>query len=373
MFEKYTYKKIDRKNTKILELKNRGEDLRSKNAVLIGGLNPVSVQSMTNTLTTDVKATLKQIEECFELGVDIMRVSVPDRESTLVLKDIVKNSPVPIIADVHFHYKRGIEAIDAGVACIRINPGNIGTKQQLGEIVKACIQTNTPIRVGVNVGSLEQNILQKYNNEPCPEALVESAIKNVQMIEDFGFDKIKISVKASDVMLMVKSYNLLSQKTNYPLHLGLTEAGPAMSGTVKSSVSIGSLLMNGVGDTIRISLSTLPQEEVKVCWALLKSLEIRSRGVNIISCPSCARQQFDVISTVAKIESMVSHIKRDINISILGCVVNGIGEATRSDIGITGAMSGQHLIYLHGKPYSKSATNNLINEVVKIVNNEFGN
>mgnify|MGYP001806344992 CR=1 FL=1 len=367
----YTYKEIRRKNTKVVELRNRGNNLKNNHSVFVGGDNLISIQSMTNTLTSDIAGTLEQISECHKLGVDIMRVSVPDKDSSIALKEIVRNSPIPIIADIHFHYKRGIEAVESGVSCIRINPGNIGTKENLAEIVKVCKEHNVPIRVGVNVGSLENNILQKYNNEPCPEALVESAITNIKMIEDLDFNNIKISVKASDVILMVKSYRLLSQQIQYPLHLGLTEAGPVFNGTIKSAVSIGSLLMDGIGDTIRISLSALPQEEVKVCWALLKSLELRSRGVNIISCPSCARQQFDVIKIVSEVESKFSHITKNINISILGCVVNGIGEATRSDIGITGAMSGHHLIYLHGKPYAKSSKENIVQDVVNIVKKEF--
>ncbi len=368
MQDKYPYKQIIKKHTKQIELKSNNN--LSQN-VAIGGPAPVIVQSMTNTLTTDVNATIEQIQRCYELGAEVMRVSVPDRESTMALTEIIKKSPVPIIADVHFHYKRALEAVEAGASCIRINPGNIGTKDRLKEVVKACISAKVPIRVGVNVGSLEGEILQKYNNNPCPEALAESAIKNIKLIEDCGHDLIKVSVKASDVMLMVKSYQLLSGQINYPLHLGLTEAGPAFAGTIKSSVAIGTLLMQGIGDTIRISLSAPPEEEVKVAWGILKSLELRHRGINIISCPSCARQQFDVISMVAKIESLICHIKSSIDISILGCVVNGIGEATRSHIGITGAQSGQHLIYLHGKPYDKAKTEDLAQKVAEIVNANF--
>jgi (E)-4-hydroxy-3-methylbut-2-enyl-diphosphate synthase len=361
MEEKYPYKHINKHSTKKIMLGN----------VSVGGDSAIAVQSMTNTLTTDIDATLAQIQRCFDLGAELMRVSVPDRESTIALRQIVKDSPVPIIADVHFHYKRAIEAVEAGASCIRINPGNIGSIERLKDVVTVCKSAGVPIRVGVNVGSLEGDILEKYNNNPCPEALVESAIKNVRLIEDCGYDQIKISVKASDVMLMYKSYELLSKQTNYPLHLGVTEAGPAFAGTVKSSIAIGGLLMNGIGDTLRVSLSADPEEEIKVCWAILKSLEIRKRGINIISCPSCARQQFDVITMVAKIESLISHVKQNIDVSILGCVVNGIGEATRSHIGITGAQSGQHLIYLHGKPYDKAKTEDLANAVARIVNQHF--
>ncbi len=335
--------------------------------VLVGSDHPVAVQSMTNTLTTDIQGTIRQINKCYEAGADIMRVSVPDVESSEVLSEIIKNSPVPIIADIHFHYKRGIEACKAGAACTRINPGNIGTKERAIEVVKAAKDYGSSIRIGVNVGSLGEDILKKYIT-PCPEALVESALNTAKILEDLDFFNFKISVKASDVMLMVKSYKMLAEKCDYPLHLGVTEAGPMSSGVVKSSIGLGSLLMDGIGDTIRISLSAPPEEEIPVCWNVLKALELRTRGVNIVSCPSCARQQFDVIKVVSEVENATAHIAKPLRISMLGCVVNGLGEALESDIGVTGAGSGNHLIYIKGKPELKVPSNELTKIIINLAN-----
>lgn len=355
MFLEDAYKKIERRKTRTVTV----------GKVLIGSSHPIAIQSMTNTLTTDTNATLAQINKCYEAGADIMRVSVPDKESSQALKEIVKYSPVPIIADIHFHYKRGIEAVKAGAGCTRINPGNIGTKERAIEVVKVAKDYGSSIRIGVNVGSLGENILNKYKS-PCPEALVESALNTAKILEDLDFYNFKISVKASDVILMVRSYELLAKKCDYPLHLGVTEAGPIKSGIVKSSIGLGSLLMHGIGDTIRISLSAPPEEEVPVCWNVLKSLDLRTRGVNIVSCPSCARQQFDVIKVVSAIEVGTANISKPLRISMLGCVVNGLGEALESDIGITGAGSGNHLIYIKGKQKMKVKSDDLIKTVIEI-------
>ena len=337
--------------------------------VEIGGDAPISVQSMTNTLTTDVEATVKQINELSEAGADIVRVSCPDRESSLSLKDIIKNINVPIIADIHFHYKRAIEAAQSGASCLRINPGNIGSQERVQEILKAAKDNNCSIRVGVNAGSLEKKILEKYK-EPCPEALVESALNNIKLLEDENFLNFKISVKSSDVFLATKAYRSLSAVCDYPLHLGITEAGGLKSGSVKSSIGIGMLLMEGIGDTIRVSLSANPIEEVKVGYEILKSLNLRHRGVNIISCPSCARQGFPVIDTVKILEEKLSHIKEPITLSIIGCVVNGPGEASQTQIGLTGGGKDDHMIHLSGLPHHKVASNKIIEEVVSLVENK---
>lgn len=320
--------------------------------VKIGSDFPVVVQSMTNTSTIDAKATLAQIQRCFDAGAALMRVSVPDKESTDAMHVICKESPVPIIADVHFHYKRGIEAAKAGAKCLRINPGTIGSDDRAREVVKAAKDYNCAIRIGVNAGSLDERMLEKYKT-PCKEAMVESALDSVKILEDLDFFNTKISVKASNVFLAIDSYKLLSERCDYPLHLGITEAGTKSIGTVRSSIGLGHLLMQGIGDTIRVSLSTDPEDEVLVCYDILKSLGLASRGVNIISCPSCARQQFDVCKTIDKIEKATMHIIKPITISVLGCVVNGIGEAKHTHIGITGAGSGQHLVYINGKPDHK--------------------
>ena len=369
MTEKYSYRNISRRKTREVSL----------GAFKVGGLNPILVQTMTNTLTTDVDATVLQVISCVKAGAEVIRISVPDVESSEGFRKIIKiikerqigveelGFVVPIVADIHFHYKRGIEAVLNGADCIRINPGNIGTTERAIEIMKVCRDNNASIRVGVNVGSLEDRILQKYNGEPCPEALVESALDSVKVLEDNDFFNFKISVKASDVFLMMKAYRMLSLKCDYPLHLGVTEAGPAFAGTVKSAIGIGTLLSEGIGDTIRVSLSAQPEEEVRVGYEIMKSLKIRKKGVNIVSCPSCARQQFDVIGVVAQIEERTSKITKPITISMLGCVVNGLGEARESDIGVTGAGSGNHLIYLRGEPYLKASSENLVEEILKVV------
>ena len=296
--------------------------------VAVGGDSPISVQSMTNTLTTDVKGTITQISELAEAGADIVRVSCPDKDSTLALKEIIKHSSVPIIADIHFHYERAIEAAKSGASCLRINPGNIGSISRVREVIKAANDYNCSIRIGVNGGSLEKDILEKYK-EPCPEALVESALKNIKILEDNNFFNFKISVKASDIFLAVNSYRKLAVSCDYPLHLGITEAGGYFPGTVKSSIGLGLLLMEGIGDTIRVSLSANPVEEVKAGLEILKSLNLKNRGVKIISCPSCARQAFEVIKTVEILEQRLSHIKESLTLSIIGCVVNGPGEASK--------------------------------------------
>jgi len=334
--------------------------------VEVGGDAPISVQSMTNTLTTDVDATIKQINELTEAGADIVRVSCPDKDSSLSLKKILKHINVPIVADIHFHYKRAIEAAISGAQCLRINPGNIGSKERVREILKAAKDNDCSIRIGVNAGSLEKDILEKYK-EPCPEALVESALRNIKIIEDQDFFNFKISVKSSDVFLSVKAYRLLSEKCDYPLHLGVTEAGSFVPGSVKSSIGIGMLLMEGIGDTIRCSLTEDPVKEVKIGYEILKSLNLRHKGVNIISCPSCARQGFPVIDTVNILEEKLSHIKEPITLSIIGCVVNGPGEASQTQIGLTGGGQGNHMMYLSGLPHHKVASNKIIEEVVSLV------
>ena len=334
--------------------------------VSIGGDSPISVQSMTNTLTTDIKGTVKQIYSLQEAGADIVRVSCPDENSTKALKSIVKEVSVPIVADIHFHYKRAIEAADMGASCLRINPGNIGTQKRILEVIKAAKSNNCSIRIGVNAGSLDKELLEKYK-EPCPEALVESAQNNIKLLEDNDFFNFKISVKSSDIFLTVKAYKKLSDICDYPLHLGVTEAGGLFTGSIKSSIGIGQLLMQGIGDTIRVSLSSDPVDEVKAGYEILKSLGIRSRGVNIISCPSCARQAFPVIETVKILERKLAHIKKPINLSIIGCVVNGPGEAAQTEIGLTGGGNDSNLLYLSGVPHTKVPSSEIIDKVVKLV------
>ncbi len=347
---------IKRKKTKIIKV----------GKVSIGGTSPISVQSMTNTLTTDVNATVKQIHSLEEAGADIVRVSCPDEDSTKSLKNIVKEVSVPIVADIHFHYKRAIEAAEMGASCLRINPGNIGKRERVLDVIKAAKDNNCSIRIGVNAGSLDKNLLEKYK-EPCPEALVESAENNIKLLEDNDFFNFKISVKSSDIFLTVKAYKKLSEICSYPLHLGVTEAGGLFTGSIKSSIGIGQLLMEGIGDTIRVSLSSDPIDEVKAGYEILKSLGIRSRGVNIISCPSCARQAFPVIETVKILEQKLAHIKKPINLSIIGCVVNGPGEAAQTEIGLTGGGQDNNLLYLSGIPHTKVPSSEIINRVVKLV------
>ena len=321
---------------------------------------------MTNTLTTNVKATINQINDIVNEGADIVRVSCPDKDSTLALKEIVKNVTVPIVADIHFHYKRAIEAAENGAKCLRINPGNIGDKEKIHEVLSAAKNNDCSVRIGVNAGSLERDILEKFK-EPCPEALVESALRNIQILEDQDFFNFKVSVKSSDVFLSIAAYRQLSEVMDYPLHLGITEAGSFVSGSIKSSIGLGSLLMDGIGDTIRISLSDDPTEEIKVGNEILKSLGLRNRGVKIISCPSCARQGFQVIDTVKILEEKLSHIKTPVTLSIIGCVVNGPGEAAMTDIGITGGGKGNNMLYLSGVQSEKVLTDDIIEKVVSEV------
>jgi (E)-4-hydroxy-3-methylbut-2-enyl-diphosphate synthase len=350
------FRDIKRRKTKVI---NVGD-------VKVGGENPISVQSMTNTLTTDVKATIKQINQITEEGADIVRVSCPDKESTAALKEIIKHVSVPLVADIHFHYKRAVEAAESGAKCLRINPGNIGEKSKIHEILSAAKNNDCSIRIGVNAGSLEKDILEKFK-EPCPEALVESALRNIKILEDQDFFNFKISVKSSDVFLSMAAYRQLSKVCDYPLHLGITEAGSFISGSIKSSIGLGSLLMDGIGDTIRISLSDDPPQEIKIGNEILKSLNLRNRGVRIISCPSCARQAFPVINTVKILEERLSHIKTPITLSIIGCVVNGPGEAAMTDIGITGGGKGNNMLYLSGIQSQKVLTDDIITEVVSQV------
>ena len=335
-------------------------------SVPVGGGAPISVQTMTNTLTTDEKATIQQINECAAAGADIIRVSCPDVASTRSLKTIIKNSPIPVIADIHFHYQRAIEAAEAGAACLRINPGNIGNQQRVHEVIKAARDNGCSMRIGVNAGSLEKSILEKYG-EPCPEAMVESALAHSKLLEDQDFLDFKISVKASDIFLAVAAYQQLSELTDCPLHVGITEAGGFRAGTVKSSIGMGMLLWSGIGDTIRVSLSDDPVKEVKVGFDILKSLGLRHRGVNVISCPSCARQQFDVIKTVKLLEERLAHIETPMTLSIIGCVVNGPGEARETDIGLTGGGKGTHQVYLAGLPSHRLKDENIVQHIVNLV------
>ncbi|MGB0844496.1 MAG: flavodoxin-dependent (E)-4-hydroxy-3-methylbut-2-enyl-diphosphate synthase [Alphaproteobacteria bacterium] len=334
--------------------------------VAVGGDAPISVQTMTNTLTTDVKATIDQINAAAEAGADIVRVSCPDEASSAALKQIVPKISVPIVADIHFHYKRALEAADNGAACLRINPGNIGSASRVKEVVNAAKANGCSIRIGVNAGSLEKELLEKYG-EPCPDAMVESALNHIRILEEHDFYETKISVKASDVFMAVAAYHALGDACDYPLHLGITEAGPQRFGTVKSAVGLGSLLWAGIGDTIRVSLSADPVEEVKVGFDLLKSLNLRHKGVTVISCPSCARQQFPVIEVVQQVEARVSHITTPMSVSIIGCVVNGIGEAKETDIGLTGGGNGTHLVYVGGKPDHKMKTEDMVERIGQLI------
>jgi (E)-4-hydroxy-3-methylbut-2-enyl-diphosphate synthase len=334
--------------------------------VPVGGDAPITVQTMTNTPTSDAGATIDQIRRCEEAGVDIIRVSCPDTDSTAALSTIVKAANVPIVADIHFHYKRAIEAAKAGAACLRINPGNIGSAERVREVVSAARDYGCSIRIGVNAGSLENDLLEKYG-EPCPEAMVESALDHARILQDLDFHEFKISVKASDTFLTVAAYHALSEAIDCPLHVGVTEAGAARSGTVKSSIGIGSLLWAGVGNTIRVSLSAEPEEEVRVGYDILKSLGLRTRGVNIIACPSCARQGFDVIRTVEALEARLSHISEPISLSIIGCVVNGPGEALFTDVGFTGGGKGAGMVYMAGKASHKLGNEGMVDHIVELV------
>ena len=350
------FRDIKRRKTKVIKVGD----------VKVGGDNPISVQSMTNTLTTDIKATINQINEIHSEGADIVRVSCPDEQSSKALKEITKHIDIPVVADIHFHYKRAVEAAENGASCLRINPGNIGSTDKIKEVIKAAKNNNCSIRVGVNAGSLEKDILEKFK-EPCPEALVKSALRNIKILEDEDFFNLKVSVISSDVFLSIAAYKQLSKETDYPLHLGITEAGAFLPGSVKSSIGLGSLLLDGIGDTIRISLSDNPVEEVKIGNEILKSLNLRNRGVKIISCPSCARQGFKVIETVKILEQRLSHIKTPITLSVIGCVVNGPGEAAMTDVGITGGQKGSNMLYLSGVQKEKVLTNDMITKVVSEV------
>jgi (E)-4-hydroxy-3-methylbut-2-enyl-diphosphate synthase len=347
--------KIQRRSSKEIKVGN----------ISVGGNSLISVQSMTNTLTSDIDSTLDQINELHKEGADIVRVSCPDEESTKALKQIVDSSPVPIVADIHFHYKRALEAADAGASCLRINPGNIGSSK-IKEVIQAAKLNNISMRIGVNAGSLDESLLKKYK-EPCSDALVESALQNIELLERNKFDEFKISVKASNVYTTVSSYEKLSKLCNYPLHLGLTEAGTYLGGSIKSSISIGKLLSQGIGDTIRVSLTADPIEEVKIGFEILKSLNLRSKGIKIISCPSCARQAFPVIETVKTLEKKLSHITKPLTLSIIGCVVNGPGEAMNSDIGVTGGGKNTNMIYLSGVADHKISNSEIVDHVVKLV------
>ena len=335
-------------------------------SVEVGGDAPITVQSMTNTLTADAQATINQVRALEEAGADIVRVSCPDEESTAAFKAIAKASKVPLVADIHFHYKRGIEAAEAGAACLRINPGNIGSIARVNEVVKAARDHGCSMRIGVNAGSLERDLLEKYG-EPCPDAMVESALRHVRMLQDCDFHEFKISVKASDVFLTVAAYQALSEVIDCPLHLGVTEAGPLRAGTIKSSIGIGSLLWAGIGDTIRVSLAADPVEEIKAGFDMLKSLGLRHRGVNIIACPSCARQGFNVIKTVEVLEERLAHISTSMSLSIIGCVVNGPGEALFTDIGFTGGGKGAGMIYRAGKADHKMDNDRMVEHIVELV------
>ena len=334
--------------------------------IAIGGDAPISVQTMTNTLTTDVKATLAQIIAAANAGADLVRVSVPDQDSSKAFKEIARESPVPLVADIHFHYKRGIEAAQAGAACLRINPGNIGAPDRVREVIKAAKDNNCSIRIGVNAGSLEKHLLEKFG-EPCPDAMLESGLDHIKILQDNDFHEFKISCKASDVFMAAAAYQALAEATDAPIHLGITEAGGLTSGTIKSAIGLGNLLWMGIGDTIRVSLSADPVEEVKVGYEILKSLGLRHRGVNIISCPSCARQGFDVIKTVEVLENRLEHIKTPMSLSIIGCVVNGPGEALMTDVGFTGGGAGSGMVYWAGKQDHKIGNENMVDHIVELV------
>jgi (E)-4-hydroxy-3-methylbut-2-enyl-diphosphate synthase len=335
-------------------------------SVEVGGDAPITVQSMTNTLTADAAATIDQVRQLEEAGADIVRVSCPDEDSTRAFRTIAKASKVPLVADIHFHYKRGIEAAEAGAACLRINPGNIGSPDRVRDVIQAARDHGCSMRIGVNAGSLERDLLEKYG-EPCPEAMLESALRHARILQDHDFHEFKISVKASDIFMTVAAYNLLADAIDCPLHLGITEAGALRTGTVKSSIGIGNLLWAGIGDTIRVSLAADPVEEIKVGFDLLKSLGLRHRGVNIIACPSCARQGFNVIQTVEALEARLAHIATPMSLSIIGCVVNGPGEALMTDLGFTGGGKGSGMVYVAGRPDHKMDNDHMVDHIVELV------
>ncbi len=335
-------------------------------AVPVGGDAPISVQSMTNTPTSDARATIAQVQALTDAGADIVRVSCPDEDSTAALGSIVRAARVPIIADIHFHYKRAIEAAKAGAACLRINPGNIGSRERVREVVKAARDHGCSMRIGVNAGSLERDLMEKYG-EPCPEAMVESALHHARILEDEDFHEFKISVKASDVFLAVAAYQQLAEVCDHPLHIGITEAGGLRAGTIKSAIGLGSLLWAGIGDTLRVSLSADPLEEVKAGFEILKALGLRHRGVTIVACPSCARQQYDVIRTVEVLEQRLAHITTPMTVSVIGCVVNGPGEARETDIGFTGGGNGTHMVYIAGQPDHRLKDADIVAHLVELV------
>ncbi|MGO8921164.1 MAG: flavodoxin-dependent (E)-4-hydroxy-3-methylbut-2-enyl-diphosphate synthase [Stellaceae bacterium] len=350
------YRDIDRRKSRQIHV----------GKVPVGGGAPITVQSMTNTLTYDVPATVAQIKALEKAGADIVRVSCPDQESALALKDVIRQVEVPIVADIHFHYKRAIEAAQSGAACLRINPGNIGSAERVREVVKAARDHGCSMRIGVNAGSLERELLERYG-EPCPEAMVESALTHAKILEDNDFFEFKISCKASDVFLAVAAYQQLAEACDYPLHLGITEAGGLMTGTVKSSIGMGSLLWAGIGDTIRVSLSADPVEEIRVGYEILKALGLRRRGVSVISCPSCARQNFEVIKTVEVLEQRLAHITTPMTLSVIGCVVNGPGEARETDIGLTGGGNNTHQVYVAGVPHHRLKDQSIVDHLVELV------
>jgi len=350
------YRQIQRRKSRLIHV----------GKVPVGGDSPITVQSMTNTLTTDVAGTVAQIKAMEAAGADIVRVSCPDQESALALKQIVPQVTVPIVADIHFHYKRAIEAAESGAACLRINPGNIGSADRVRDVVKAAKDHGCSMRIGVNAGSLEKDLLEKYG-EPCPEAMLESALNHMRILEDNDFREFKISIKASDVFLAVAAYQALADACDYPLHLGITEAGGLRTGTVKSAIGIGNLLWAGIGDTLRVSLSADPVEEVYAGFEILKALNLRHRGVNVIACPSCARQQFNVIKTVEVLEKRLAHITTPMTVSVIGCVVNGPGEARETDIGLTGGGSGNHMVYVGGIPDHKIKDEAIVDHLVELV------
>ncbi|MEO0463093.1 MAG: flavodoxin-dependent (E)-4-hydroxy-3-methylbut-2-enyl-diphosphate synthase [Pseudomonadota bacterium] len=334
--------------------------------VPVGGDAPITVQTMTNTPTEDAPATIDQIRRCEEVGCDIIRVSCPTEEATAAFPLITRAANIPVVADIHFHYKRALEAADGGAACLRINPGNIGSSQKIAEVVRAAKANGCAIRIGVNAGSLEKDLLEKYG-EPCPEALIESALDHIKLLQDHDFHEFKVAVKASDVFLAVAAYHGLAEAVDCPLHLGITEAGGLIGGTVKSSIGMGSLLWAGIGDTIRVSLSAEPEEEVKVGYEMLKALGLRTRGVRVVSCPSCSRQGFDVIRTVETLEKRLEHIKTPMSLSVLGCVVNGPGEARETDIGLTGGGNGKHMVYLSGMKAHTIEDEDMLDHIVRLV------
>lgn len=350
------WRDIERRKSRVIHVGN----------VPVGGDSPITVQTMTNTLTSDAKATIAQVQACAEAGADIIRISCPDTDSTAAMPEIVKASPVPIVADIHFHYKRAIEAAEAGAACLRINPGNIGSPERVREVIKAAKDHNCAIRIGVNAGSLEKHLLDKYG-EPCPDAMIESGMDHIRILEDNDFHNYKISLKASDIFMTAAAYQGLADMTDAPIHLGITEAGGLVSGTVKSAIGLGNLLWMGIGDTIRVSLSADPVEEVKAGFEILKSLGLRHRGVNIISCPSCARQGFDVIKVVGELENRLAHIHTPVSLSIIGCVVNGPGEALMTDVGFTGGGAGSGMVYLAGKQDHKRDNAGMVDHIVEMV------